>query len=447
MLPKNTNEGSPLRLSPLTSGRREWMSGLLTVLILVVLQSQWDASIITRDGGGNASVMASAVASGDLLRRVLGVALGLTGAVWLRLSKDERCIWTAFRWVLFGWIAWLCVSVPFSDDYRLSSKRIILLLMGLISMAAFAKLPIAKLFACSAFGVLINLVVGLAAEISLGTFTPWQSHYRLAGLTHPNMQGLTLAAGIFAAAGLALVSARLRRIGYSLAALFLSCLFLTGSRTAIISFGLSSAFCGLLFILRRAYKRSRLMHVATIMALSLCLTATIFTSFPAARGAILAGMTEARDGGRPEQLTGRVDLWKVCHTYTTGHLILGYGYQAFWSPRHIREISDELGWAINEAHSGYIDLVLMSGLPGVLLFIALLVGATAYSVRAFFYGSNEHVIWATLCIFALIHCLTESIVLPITYASYLLIVGIFRITRVRMLSVIHSSVRRNQRSM
>lgn len=402
----------------------EWTFALVTVALMLLLQSNWDASLLWNAGGGSADTMASSVASGDLLRQVLGIALGLSGCYWLPRSSRSLRGWSSLGWIFLAWVGWLSVTVVFSDDILLSIKRFALLLMGLVSMAALSRLPIEKIFGAASFGVLANLIAGTTAEISLGTFHPGQPGYRFAGLTHPNMQGLLLAVGIFTAVGLAGVSHRLRWIGIGMALLFLCGLDLTGSRTAMIAFVLSTLFGCILLFFRRAGRRGRLMHIAVLAVCGLAFCTTVIVSFASVRSMLLAGVTKPRDEGNPEELTGRVPLWRVCETYASGHMLFGYGYGAFWSSKHIEDISAERGWPINEAHSAYIDMVLMSGVPGVSLFVVLLMGAATIVTRSFWKGENEGGIWAVIMVFALIHGLTEAIVLPFTFPSYVIFTGI-----------------------
>jgi exopolysaccharide production protein ExoQ len=209
-----------------------------------------------------------------------------------------------------------------------------------------------------------------------------------------------------------------------MALLFLCGLDLTGSRTAMIAFVLSTLFGCILLFFRRAARRGRLMHIAVLTACGLALCTTVIVSFASVRSMLLAGVTEPRDEGNPEELTGRVPLWRVCETYASGHMLFGYGYDAFWSPKHIDDISAELRWAINEAHSAYVDMVLMSGVPAVLLYLVFLTGAGAMGTRSFWKGDNKSGVWAVIMVFALIHGLTEAITLPITYPSYLILTGI-----------------------
>jgi len=49
----------------------------------------------------------------------------------------------------------------------------------------------------------------------------------------------------------------------------------------------------------------------------------------------------------------------------------GFGFGAFWTPKHIYEIKVSQEWVISEAHSSYLDTALQLGVIGVVLFVAV----------------------------------------------------------------------------
>ena len=51
-------------------------------------------------------------------------------------------------------------------------------------------------------------------------------------------------------------------------------------------------------------------------------------------------------------------------------LFLGYGYYGFWNDKHIifLEKNVQYGWVPDHSHSGFIDLALMLGFLGLVLF-------------------------------------------------------------------------------
>lgn len=84
------------------------------------------------------------------------------------------------------------------------------------------------------------------------------------------------------------------------------------------------------------------------------------------------------DMGLDASFTGRTDIWSLAIDNIQQNPIFGYGYQAFWrSDALLNSIGDHSSWAKTapSAHSGYLDLLLFGGFPGlglVMIWLCLL---------------------------------------------------------------------------
>jgi exopolysaccharide production protein ExoQ len=87
------------------------------------------------------------------------------------------------------------------------------------------------------------------------------------------------------------------------------------------------------------------------------------------------GMSNAFAGavGRTS-LSGRNEIWQLVLSQQTNPL-LGTGYESFWMGPRLESIWSK-GWAINEAHNGYLEVYLNLGFVG--LFLILLFMAAVY---------------------------------------------------------------------
>ena len=85
----------------------------------------------------------------------------------------------------------------------------------------------------------------------------------------------------------------------------------------------------------------------------------------------------------PTKLTGRSSLWEVCFEYHQLHPLLGYGFDSFWSPRHVFEISRRENWVIPNSHNSFVDLTLSTGIVGLALFSMIFVGALYRATKRF----------------------------------------------------------------
>ena len=78
--------------------------------------------------------------------------------------------------------------------------------------------------------------------------------------------------------------------------------------------------------------------------------------------------------GKDSTLTGRATIWTTVFRLIAERPILGTGYSAFWLPDQYESewAWAEIGWLAPSAHSGYLDLMLQLGYPGVIAALALL---------------------------------------------------------------------------
>jgi O-antigen ligase len=92
--------------------------------------------------------------------------------------------------------------------------------------------------------------------------------------------------------------------------------------------------------------------------------------FPKLKSAVMLG----RDDSTADSFNGRLGVWEECLYYIDQRPIFGYGYDGFWTQRHITEISETQKWGVAEAHSAYLECLLDLGLVGLAAFVFALVG-------------------------------------------------------------------------
>jgi len=87
----------------------------------------------------------------------------------------------------------------------------------------------------------------------------------------------------------------------------------------------------------------------------------------------------------------------------------GYGFGGFWTAKRIEAISQDQTWAIQQSHSAYIEELLALGIPGAVLYVALLFTSLWICVGQFFRHREAYGAWAAILVFIAIHNVTESI--------------------------------------
>ena len=106
--------------------------------------------------------------------------------------------------------------------------------------------------------------------------------------------------------------------------------------------------------------------------------------------------------GRNATLTGRTDIWAGLVPIAERHPFLGGGFGGFWTSR------TEVEAMVNEAHNGYLEVLLQLGFVGLLITSMFLLSFGRSAARALAYDYD----WASLCIcillMAAVHNMSES---------------------------------------
>ncbi|MEM4736660.1 MAG: O-antigen ligase family protein [Nitrososphaeria archaeon] len=86
--------------------------------------------------------------------------------------------------------------------------------------------------------------------------------------------------------------------------------------------------------------------------------------------------------GKDTSLTGRDVIWLYIWSEIKKQFLLGYGYGTYWiMGSHIIDLFTAFaGWRVNEAHNGFLEILLQLGLIGFIVFVAILF---KYTIKAF----------------------------------------------------------------
>jgi len=74
--------------------------------------------------------------------------------------------------------------------------------------------------------------------------------------------------------------------------------------------------------------------------------------------------------------TNRIDIWRVGASAAADDPLTGYGFQLFWqTDEMVYKAGGGMNWAVGafNAHNAYLDAVITTGIPGLILTLALLV--------------------------------------------------------------------------
>jgi len=169
-----------------------------------------------------------------------------------------------------------------------------------------------------------------------------------------------------------------------------------GSATGFVALSIgSAAFAGLLWLKKhRISLPPNLLMAITGMIMALGIV-TLFS-----QGSSVAGFTSLV--GRNSTLTGRTDVWAQLVPIMERHPVFGGGFGGFWTSATEAEL------LYNEAHNGYLEVLLQGGIVGLLITSMFLLSFGRSAAQALAYDYD----WASLCIcfllMAAFHNFSES---------------------------------------
>jgi O-antigen ligase len=370
------------------------------------------------------------VEEGNIARRVAVIALGLfaVGVLWRARRRglltglvarplDRRERWLAAA--IIGYILLAALSVVWADDPGLAARRVGVFLILAVAAYALARVwSFADLLRFIIIGCGATLLASTAVEILHGAFHPLDADYRLSGLTHPNIHAFE--AAVLTLAGLA--AARLepehRRRYWVVAAVGLGMMLLTRSRTSLL--GLAA---GVVAVPLLTMDRRRVLWAAIIGG-AVAVVVLVFAPDLVSdlRGALLLG--RAQETADITTLTGRTELWRGLLDYVDRRPILGWGFQAFWTPEHIESVSLDQGWLIAHAHSTYMQTLLELGAVGLGLFVVSIVGGIWVGVHRVLESKRGHpdgeAAFAVAVLVWMVVSMSAEVIMPTTHWASLL---------------------------
>ncbi len=313
-------------------------------------------------------------------------------------------------------LVWCALSIFWAPDVTIASRRFIRLVFVFIAAAGIAvAVPSLRTFHRTAIVVLgvvmfinftsVFLVPGLARD-EAGNFTGMYSHRNTAGLIS------TIAFFCWLSAARWSSDRQSRFFLYIGSGIWCIFTFFTASKTSIVISVLSPiAVITLAHIVRRYGLSAWFSFMTLFLAAMIFLSIMILFTSPTLDemlGIFLPDTT----------LTGRTILWRFLFEEFSFHPWLGIGFGSFWgtgdtSPAVV--FGAEFISRINQGHNGYLDILLTTGVVGLILFSIFMMSTFLYGIRMLYYdkltGSNNAgaIEFLLYIIFAAVpHDITES---------------------------------------
>jgi exopolysaccharide production protein ExoQ len=344
---------------------------------------------------------------------VLLIAAGLYVVVSRRAKL--RVIVAQNKWLVLYFL-YLAISVLWADDSFISLKRWVKdfghFVMALVVLSDVDPRAAAKRL----LAWLCYLIVPLSVMVTkyFPTFSRhydiWTNQPTFTGLaTGKNALGMTLFVCGLSLCWMALdlydekIRSKQKVAGYSLLAVMTAwLLIICQSATALVC---TIVGCLLLVGLRIKTVRSKVKRlgtyaaVLTIIIVALQSSLGLWDSFVG---------TVAEAVGRDPTMHGRHEIWRAVLAEDTNPLI-GVGFYSFWSNERNARLSEQYFYMLGEAHNGFIETYLNSGLIGLLLLFAAIASAISSIKADVSTGSSFGALRLLLLLGGLLYNVTESI--------------------------------------
>jgi O-antigen ligase len=327
-----------------------------------------------------------AFAAGVISARLrIGQPLIILGVVGL-FVQGERLRWGTVTPLLALWTAW-CALGFFASEYPDAvsegllqlSKLAVITLVGTNALRTRAQLRVFSAFALFAFllypgrGSLLNYITG--AYVVAGSRAVWNGVY-----SNPNDLAAIAMLLLSIAAGLA-VSERNRwpRLAAFATAAFLAfIIFITQSRGALIALGVF-----VLGVLWRAPKRQRVRAAVAVAVVGAVVAAfapsSVWDRLSGLRNVTSDDLSQVDAEGSATQ---RFEIWKVARTIIAEHPVMGVGVGAY--PLEHGRVAPRAEFlptarGRRDTHSTYFNVAAETGLPGLLMFGAIIAATLRYA--------------------------------------------------------------------
>ncbi|WP_157944673.1 O-antigen ligase family protein [Mangrovicella endophytica] len=379
--------------------------------------------------------------SGNLVNQLGYTSLSVVALAAHFLFTEKRVALSLLRpsWLLMAlYLAFSITQSPLPDA---ATRTVLFTLCSMVAVTAAVTLPpdaaaFRTALKTAALTVLILSYVGLVllphAAIHDGSGVEEQAGLWRGIYSHKNVAGPMMAALFFA--GLYLIRSGDRAVGWLIAILSAIFVLRTGSKT---SASLVPAVAAL--IIGARLLGGRMLPAATVVVmLALMGLATIGSVLSPTLDSIVQWILPGTT------FTGRTDIWRFSLDLLRPHQWTGFGLETFWGSdlTERAEKPFELAWdprGIVNGHSGYIDLALSLGWPGMAVGVFVLVlQPLADYVRCRPTIENERLadFFLMVLVFMLLNSFMESFFFsrgsPIWMATWLSIVGLHLLARFKL---------------
>lgn len=407
----------------LQSERPPWLVFLFLAAVFFLCQHDLFCSQTATEGYVlSADEVIAEVAAGSLGHRVAFLALGIFALVSLIRHRGARLRINGWLgWIMLFFAGWAVLSLVWAEDTTQTLRRLVTFAIVCLAVVAIARrFSLREIVLWTVFTTGLYLLIGVSAEIALGTFRPFASGYRFAGTLLPNTQGINCALLLLSGVAASDAEKHRRTLFRACALLGFVFLILTASRTAS-----AATLLALAVYWSAVCSRATKIAMAYALSIALCVLLLVLANgfLPDLKSAVLLG----RDASTADSLSGRTGIWEDVGYYIHQRPILGYGYGGFWTPTHLSIISSEEKQGVPNSHSAYLDYFLTLGAVGMVAYAVLLIGGIRRAFRFHKLSQNSAFAFCgALLVFCALHGFLES---AVVYPSHLMLLVVVLLTQ------------------
>ena len=166
-------------------------------------------------------------------------------------------------------------------------------------------------------------------------------------------------------------------VNYSISFLAAGAIILSGSSTDTLCLILTLGVLALFYSdkIFRPLRIGRTFSFLIVLFISLFALAVYY--FASDLIAVIPGLF-----GKDTSLTGRDSIWAYLESEIQKRFWFGYGFGTYWilGTGLIENFLYNVGWRVNSAHNGYLEVVLQLGISGIILF-GFVIAALFYRIR------------------------------------------------------------------
>jgi O-antigen ligase len=302
------------------------------------------------------------------------VFLALTACLWLTVfSSPVRYLAVRPRRLLLVTLLWFVIVSAISAHPDLALKRVVLAALTIVNAGIFLLLPrserqFAGMLALCCLGTLALAYLGVALwpEFAIHQASEirepmnaglWRGHF-----AHKNVAAAAMV--IMSFAGLYLYGTGRRLVGGLITLLAVVFLTQTGGKSASLALPA-------ILVVAWIFERWRAIRFPMVfVGLAAFNTLTIGCSISPAMRELVARF------GLDPTFTNRIDIWRAGISAVANRPLTGYGFQLFWQTDELvynKAGAENWAFAAFNGHNAYLDAALTTGIPGLILTLALLV--------------------------------------------------------------------------